>query len=53
LDAKRLQSYLKQKRELEQLSRSESLTGKERYKLRRQEGRRWEKEIRDGFKEKY
>jgi ribosome biogenesis GTPase len=53
LDAKRLQSYLKQKRELEQLSQSESLTGKERYKLRRQEGRRWEKEIRDRFKEKY
>jgi len=53
LDPKRLLSYLKQKRELEQLSRSESLTGQERYKLRRQEGRRWEKDIRGRFKDQY
>lgn len=53
LDPKRLQSYLKQKRELEQLSRTESLTGKDRYKLRRQEGRQWEREIRGRFKDKY
>jgi ribosome biogenesis GTPase len=53
LDAKRLQSYLKQKRELEQLYQSGALTGSERYKLRRQEGRRWEKEIRGRFKDKY
>jgi ribosome biogenesis GTPase len=53
LDPKRLGSYIKQRRELEQLSRSESLTSQDRYKLRRQEGRRWEKEIRDSFKDKY
>ena len=53
LDPKRLQSYLKQKRELEQLAQTEPLTGNERYKLRRQQGRRWEKEIRGRFKDKY
>jgi ribosome biogenesis GTPase len=53
LDPKRLQSYLKQKRELEQLSRTEPLTGDERYKLRRRLGRQWEKEIRGRFKNKY
>ena len=53
LDPKRLESYLKQKRELEHLSRTESLTSHDRYKLRRQEGRRWEKEIRHRFKDKY
>jgi ribosome biogenesis GTPase len=53
LDPKRLQSYLKQKRELEKLARSESLTGPKRYKLRRQQGRQWEKEIRGRFKDKY
>jgi len=53
LDAKRLRSYLKQKRELEQLSQTERLPSQDRYKLRRQEGRRWEKEIRNGFKDKY
>jgi ribosome biogenesis GTPase len=53
LDPNRLRSYLKQKGELEQLSRSESLTSQGRYKLRRQEGRRWEKEIRGRFKDKY
>jgi ribosome biogenesis GTPase len=53
LDPKRLRSYLKQKRELEQLSRSEDLSSQDRYKLRRQDGRRWEREIRDRFKDKY
>lgn len=53
LDPKRLGSYLKQKRELERLSRTESLTSVGRYNLRRQEGRRWEKKIRHRFKDKY
>ena len=53
LDPKRLQSYLKQKGELEQLSQTEPLTGNERYKLRRRQRREWEKEIRGGFKDKY
>jgi ribosome biogenesis GTPase len=53
LDPKRLCSYLKQKRELEQLSRSATLTSQDRYKLRRQEGKRWAKEIRDRFKDQY
>jgi ribosome biogenesis GTPase len=53
LDPKRLQSYLKQKRELESLSRTAALTSEERYKLRRREWRRWEKEIRGRFKDKY
>jgi ribosome biogenesis GTPase len=53
LDPKRLESYLKQKRELEQLSETESLTGKERYKLRRQEARQWHKEVRERFKDRY
>jgi ribosome biogenesis GTPase len=53
LDPKRLSSYLKQKRELEQLSQTESLTSKGRYNLRRQEGRCWEKEIRHRFKDRY
>ncbi len=53
LDAGRLRSYLKQRRELEQLARSEDLTSLDRYKLRRREGRRWEKEIRDRFKDQY
>jgi ribosome biogenesis GTPase len=53
LDPKRLESYQKQKRELEHLSQSGELTSDERYKLRRQEGRRWEKGIRDRFKDKY
>jgi ribosome biogenesis GTPase len=53
LDPKRLQSYLKQKRELEQLAQIEPLTGNERYRLRRREGRLWEKEIRGRFKDKY
>lgn len=53
LDPRRLRSYLKQKGELEKLSRSETLTSQDRYKLRRREGRRWEKEIRDRFKDKY
>ncbi len=53
LDPKRLRSYLKQKRELEQLSETENLTSQERYKLRRQDGRRWEKEIRGRFNDIY
>ena len=53
LEPKRLQSYLKQKREVEQLSQTENLAGKDRYKLRRQEGRQWDKEIRGRFKDKY
>ena len=53
LDPKRLQSYLKQKQELEQLAQIEPLTGDERYKLRRREGRIWDKEIRGRFKDKY
>jgi len=53
LDPGRLRSYLKQKRELEQLSRSEALTSQDRYKLRRREGRRWEKQIRHRFKDRY
>jgi ribosome biogenesis GTPase len=53
LDPKRLQSYRKQKRELEQLSQTEPLTGTERYKLRRREGRQWEKEVRGRFKDRY
>ena len=53
LDPKRLQSYLKQKRELEQFSQTEPLNGEERYKLRRRQGRLWEREIRGRFKDKY
>jgi ribosome biogenesis GTPase len=53
LDRQRLRSYLKQRRELEQLSETENLTSQDRYKLRRQDGRRWEKEIRGRFKDKY
>lgn len=53
LDPKRLRSYLKQKRELEQLSRSDALTSRDRCKLRRQEGRRWSQEIRNRFKDRY
>ncbi len=53
LDPKRLSSYRKQRRELERLSQTESLTSVGRYNLRRQEGRRWEKRIRHGFKDKY
>jgi ribosome biogenesis GTPase len=53
LDPKRLSSYLKQRRELDDLSLTENLTSQERYKLRRQEGRRWEKEIRNRFKDQY
>ncbi len=53
LDPKRLSSYLKQKRELEHLSQTESLTSVERYNLRRREGRHWEKTIRHHFKDKY
>jgi hypothetical protein len=50
---KRLASYLKQRRELEQLSQTENLSSQERYKLRRQAGRRWDKEIRNHFKDRY
>jgi ribosome biogenesis GTPase len=50
---KRLASYLKQRRELEKLSQKEDLSSQERYKLRRQAGRRWDKEIRNHFKDKY
>lgn len=53
LDPKRLSSYLKQKQELEHLSRTESLTSKGRYNLRRQESRRWEKAIQHNFKDRY
>jgi ribosome biogenesis GTPase len=53
LDPRRLQSYLKQKRELEQLSQTEPMTGNDRYNLRRQQGRQWEREIRGRFKDKY
>jgi ribosome biogenesis GTPase len=53
LEPKRLESYLKQMQELEHLSRSEELSSDERYKLRRWEGRRWQKEIRRRFKDKY
>ena len=53
LDRQRLRSYLKQRRELEQLSETENLTSQDRYKLRRQDGRLWEKEIRGRFKDKY
>jgi ribosome biogenesis GTPase len=53
LDPKRLESYLKQKRELEHLARTEALTSQERYNLRRQDDRRWHKEIRNRFKDQY
>lgn len=53
LDPKRLDSYLKQKRELEHLAQAESLSANDRYNLRRQEGRQWEKSIRQRFKDKY
>jgi ribosome biogenesis GTPase len=53
LDPERLSSYLKQKRELERLSLTESLTSVDRYNLRRQESRRWEKTIRHRFKDEY
>jgi ribosome biogenesis GTPase len=53
LDPKRLASYLRQERELERLSRTDGLERAARNKLRRQEGRQWEKSIRSRFKDKY
>jgi ribosome biogenesis GTPase len=53
LDPKRLASYLRQKRELERLSRTDGLDRADRNKLRRREGRQWEKSIRSRFKDRY
>ncbi|MBN2551679.1 MAG: ribosome small subunit-dependent GTPase A [Spirochaetales bacterium] len=53
LDAKRLDSYLRQKRELELLARTDGLSSADRSNLRRRERRRWEKEVRTRFKDRY
>jgi ribosome biogenesis GTPase len=53
LDPKRLASYLRQRRELERLSGSDGLERADRNRLRRREGRLWEKSIRSRFKDKY
>ena len=53
LDPKRLDSYLRQKRELELLAHTEGLSSSERSNQRRQERRRWEKSIRERFKDRY
>ena len=53
LPAGRLDSYLKQKRELERLDQAADMSSRERSNLRRREARVWEKQIRERFKDSY
>ena len=53
LDEARLNSYLKQRSELQRLERAAQMNSRERSNLRRREGRIWEKQIRERFKDSY